>query len=448
MPPEEAYYAALRKLGNVTQVKEEAWEVWSFVWLEQLWQDLRQGVRMLAKNRGFTAVAVLTLALGIGVNTAIFSLVDQLLLWSVPAREPNRLVRIEGFYSSSYPFFCAYRDLNQLFDGVLASSNNLDATLRTAGAPGVEVGKVEYVSGEYFQTLGIGSAAGRVITPSDDALGRPPVAVLSYRYWQRHFAGDLQVIGQKLRVNAFPLEIVGVAEKGFGGLFNGDEPDAFIPLTTYPLTNPGGANALNNVYMNWLSPVARLKPGVSIQQAQTSMPVLWARTVERVNDPGAKTVTKAHMLQKDEFRLTPAARAPVFIRNRSFLDPLKALAVATVLVLLIACANVASLLLARASQQRRETAVRLAFGATPRRLIRQFLTESLVLAAAGSAVGLGVAYAGIRALASLDILDPDVRFRLSLFVLASCGGLTLLTSLLFGLLPAFGATRMKLAENM
>jgi predicted permease len=448
MSPEEARYTARRKLGNTTRIREEVYHMNSLGWLETFWQDLRFALRMLRKSPGFTAVAVLTLALGIGVNTAIFSLVDQLLLWSVPAREPNRLVRIEGFYSSSYPFFCAYRDLNQVFDGVLASSNNLDATLRSAGAPGVEVGKVEYVSGEYFQTLGIGSAAGRILTPSDDAPGRPPVAVLSYRYWQRHFAGDLQAIGQKLSVNAFPLEIVGVAEKGFGGLFNGDEPDAFVPLNTYPLTNPGAGNALTTVYMNWLFPVARLKPGVSIQQAQASMPVLWARAVERVNDPGAKAVTKAHMLQKDEFRLTPAARAPVFIRNRSFLDPLKALAVAMVLVLLIACANVANLLLARASQQWRETAVRLAVGATPGRLVRQFLTESLVLAAAGSAVGLGVAYAGVRALASLDILDPDVRFRLSLFVLASCAGLTLLTSLLFGLLPALRATRMKLAESM
>jgi predicted permease len=448
MPPEEARYAALRKFGNVARVKEETWKVWSFVWLEQLWQDVRYGLRMLRKAPGFTAVAVLTLALGIGVNTAIFSLVDQLLLWSVPAREPNRLVRIEGFYSKSYPFFCAYRDLNQVFDGVLASSDNLDAGIRTAGAPGVELGHVEYVSGGYFQVLGIGSAAGRVLTPSDDAPGRPPVAVLSYRYWQRRFGGDLRVIGQKIDVNTYPLAIVGVAEEGFGGLFNGDQPDAFIPLAMYAVTNPGAASALNSVYLNWLSLVARLKPGVSIQQAQAGMPVLWKQAIERVNDPSVRAVTKAHLLQKDEFRLTPAARAPSFIRNQRFLDPLKALVVATVLVLLVACANVASLLLARASQQWRETAVRLAIGATPGRLIRQFLTESLVLAAMGSAAGLGVAAAGVRALASLDILDPGFRFHLSLFVLASCAGLTLLTSIACGLVPALRAARMTLGESM
>jgi predicted permease len=448
MSPEEARYAALRKFGNVTRVKEDVREVWSFCWLEQLWQDLRFGLRQLRRSPGFAAIAVLTLALGMGANTAIFSLVDQLLLWSVPAREPSRLVRIEGVFSSSYPFFCAYRDLNQVFDGVLASSNNLDATLRTAGAPGVEVGHVEYVSGGYFQILGIGSAAGRVLTPTDEETGRPPVAILSYRYWQRHYAGDSQAVGQKLGVNTFPLEIVGVAEKGFGGLFNGNEPDAFIPLTVYPLTLSGATNALTSVYMNWLFPVARLKPGVSIQQAQAAMPVLWVQAVERVNDPGVKGITRAHRIPAGEFRLAPAARASDFIRNQRFLDPLKALAVATALVLLIACANVASLLLARASRQWRETAVRLAVGATPGRLIRQFLTESLLLAAAGSAVGLAVASAGVRALASLDILDPDFRFHLSLFVLASCAGVTLLTSMLCGLVPALRATRMKLAENM
>ena len=448
MPPEEARYAAHRKLGNTTLIREEVYRMNSLVWLETFWQDCRFALRRLRRNPGFTAVAVLTLALGIGVNTAIFSLVDQLLLWSVPAREPNRLVRIEGVFSSSYPFFCAYRDLNQVFDGVFASSNNLDAGLRPAGAPGVEVGHVEYVSGGYLQILGIGAAAGRVLTPTDDAPGRPPVAVLSYRYWQRHFAGDLGVIGRKLGVNTFPLEIVGVAEKGFGGLFNGDEPDAFIPLAMYPLTNSGATNALTSVYMNWLFPVARLKPGVSIQQAQAAMPVLWAEAVEKVNDPGVRGITRAHRIPADEFRLTPAARASDFIRNQRFLDPLKALAVATVLVLLIACANVASLLLARASLQWRETAVRLAVGATPGRLIRQFLTESLLLAAAGSAVGLAVASAGVRALAGLNILDPDCRFHLSLFVLASCAGVTLLTSLLCGLIPALRASRMRLAENM
>ena len=249
-------------------------------------------------------------------------------------------------------------------------------------------------------------------------------------------------------MNTCRLAIVGVAEKGFGGLFNGDEPDIFMPLAMYPVTNPGAAQEWNTTRNPWLTPVARLKPGVSIRQAQASMPALWARVVEKVNDRAVDAVTKAHLLPKDEGRLVPAARAPLFIRNEKFLDPLKALAAVSVLVLLLTCANVANLLLVRASQHSKETAVRLSLGATRGRLIRQFLTESLLLAAAGSAMGLGVAYTGVRALAQLDVLDPDFRFHLSLFVLASCAGLTLLTTILFGLIPALRATRMKLAESM
>ena len=404
---------------------------------------------MLRKNPVFTIVVVLTLSLGIGMNAAIFSLVDQLLPWTVPAREPNRLVKIEGYYSRTYPFFCAYRDLNQVFSGVLASSDNLSAGIRPAHAAGVEVGHVEYVSGGYFQTLGIGSAAGRVITPSDDgAPGGSPVAVLSYRYWQRRFAGDLRVIGQKLAVNTYPLVIVGVAEKGFGGLFNGDEPDAFIPLAMCPVTTPSVAATWRRPQHSWLSVVARLKSGISFKQAQASMPVLWSQAVEKINDRGVNAVNKLHLLQKDEAVLEPAARAPRFIRNRSFLDPIKVLAIATALVLLIACANVANLLLVRASQRWKETAVRLALGGTRGRLIRQFLTESLLLAAAGSAVGMGLAYFGISTLAKLEILEPDFRFRLSFFVLTSCIGLSLLTTILFGMVPSLRATRLKLAESV
>ena len=416
--------------------------------MSTLVDDIRFGARTLAKSPGFTLVVVATLAFGLGLTTALFSLVDQLLLWSVPAREANRLVKIEGAYSRTYPFFRAYRDLNQVFDGVLASSDNLGAGLRPPGSRGVEIGNVEYVSGELLPVLGIGAAAGRVITPSDDTAGGPPVVVLSYRYWQRRFAGDLRVIGQKFSVNNYSLVIVGVAEKGFGGLFNGDEPDALMALAMYPVTNPGAAQEWNTTRSPWLTCVARLKPGVSIQQAQASMPVLWAQAVEKVNDRAVEAVTKAHRLPKDECQLAPAARAPIFIRNQNFLNPLKALAAATVLVLLLTCANVANLLLVRASQRWKQTAVRLSLGATRGRLIRQFLTESLLLAAAGSAMGLGVAYFGVRALAQLNVLDPDFRFHLSPFVLASCAGLTLLTTILFGLIPALRATRMKLAESM
>lgn len=409
--------------------------------------DIRLGARSLAKSPGFTLVVVATLAFGIGLTTALFSLVDQLLLWSVPAREANRLVKIEGAYSRTYPFFLAYRDLNQAFDGVLVSSDNLDAGFRPTGSRSMEIGRVAYVSGGYFHVLGIGPAAGRLLTPSDDTTGGPPVVVLSYRYWQRRFGGDPQVIGQEFSVNNHPLVIVGVAEKGFGGLFNGDEPDVFMALELHPVTSPGAAQDWNTTRKPWLTCLARLKKGVSFLQAQASMPILWQQAVESVNDRAVKAVTKAQRLPKDEAQLTLAARSSSFIRNEKFLDPLKALAAVTILVLLLTCANVANLLLVRASQRSKQTAVRLSLGATRGRLIRQFLTESLLLAAAGSVMGLGVAHFGVRALAQLNFLHPDFHFQLSPFVLASCAGLTLLTTILFGLIPALRATRMQLAES-
>ena len=416
---------------------------------ETIWPDIRYGLRQFKRNPGFTAVAVITLALGIGVNTAIFSLVDQLLLWSIPAREPNRLVKIEGYYSGTYPFFCAYRDLNQVFSGVFASSQNLTTGIRPTGAPSVEIGQVQYVTGGYFQILGIGSAAGRVVTPSDDvAPGGSPVAVLSYGYWQRRFAGDLRVIGRKLAVNSYPLEIVGVAEKGFGGLFNGSEPDAFIPVTMYPVTTPFAARVWNTTHMNWLFTMARLKPGISPSQAQASMQVLWSQAVEAVNGTAVKAGGKAQKFKEEQLRLAPGARATSFGEHQGLLDPLKALAMATALVLLIACANVANLLLARTAQRWKEIAVRLALGAKRGRLIRQFLTESLLLAVAGGIVGVSFAYCGLWALAKAAILDPGSHFHLSLVVLVFCAGLTLLTSLLFGLVPALRATRLTLAESM
>jgi predicted permease len=404
--------------------------------------DLRAALRALRTHPAFTAVAVASLALGIGANTAIFSLVDQLLLWSVPAREPERLVRLEGGRTSTYPFYREYRDRNAVFSGLCASSDHpLAAGLRPDGAAAVEVGHVTFVSGNFFGTLGMGAAAGRGLAEADDAPGAPPAALLSYDYWQRRFSGSLDVLGRRLEVNGFPLVVVGVAERGFGGLAPTQHADAFLPLSAYPLTTPGAAPVWNKPGMYWLTPIARLKTGVTMQQAEASLRVLWPRVVDAVNQDTARNGGRPRRYDNDQApTLAPAAHGAAN-GPANKMDPLVGLLFATGLVLLMACANVANLLLARASGRRREMAVRAALGATRLRLVRQLLTESLVLAGFGGVCGLALAYAAVLALAKANLVDSALRFHPSLPVATFCVATTLLTGILFGIAAALRASR-------
>jgi predicted permease len=409
--------------------------------------DLRYALRSMRRNPGFTVVAVATLALGIGVNTAIFSLVDQVLLWSVPARDPGRLVNVEGGRSGTYPFYREYRDRNQVFSGMFASSHPWTVGVRPEGAPAVEVGHVSFVSGSYFQTLGVGAAAGRVLAEADDQKpGGSQVVILAYDYWQRRLGGSLNVIGRKFAVDGYPLEIAGIAEKGFGGVFNGHRAEAFIPLTMFSLITPAAAPMWNTQNMFWLSTMARLKPGVSIEKAQAEMRVLWPQVAEALNAAAVKGGGKARKYPREEqITVTPGAHGASSGRNNA-VDPLVALLAATGLVMLIACANIANLLLARAAGRRKEIAVRLAMGATRARLVRQILTESLVLAAIGGAVGIALAYASVVAMAAANLVPPDLHLRPSLALAAFAAGLTLLTGILSGLAPALRTAREDLAQ--
>jgi predicted permease len=402
--------------------------------------DLRYAVRSLRRNPGFAALAVVSLALGIGINTAIFSLVDQLLLWSIPAHEPQRLASLDSIYTRSYPFYRELRDRNQVFTGLLASSDPTISGMRPEGAQAVEVGQVCYISGNYFGTLGVGAAAGRVID-SDDA----PVAVLSYRYWQRRFSGDLGVIGRKLAVNRYPFTIVGIAERGFDGIVNSPRADVFVPFGTYPLTMPGTARVWNSPSRFWLRSMGRLKPGVSMPQAEASLRVLWPQVKDAVASAIAKSGGRRRNFRADDLKLIPGVHG-AFSAGKEMMDPLRALFLATGFVLLIACANVANLLLARAGGRRKEIAIRLSVGASRGRLMRQLFTESVLLAVIGGAVGLVCASWCLLGLARMHLVDPDLRFRLSLPVGAFAAGITLLTGILFGLAPAFRATGLRLAE--
>jgi len=277
--------------------------------------------------------------------------------------------------------------------------------------------------------------------------GGSPVAILAYDYWQRRFAGSRKAIGSKLSVNGYPLQVAGIAEERFGGVFNGRRADAFIPLTMYPLITPAAAHIWNTTSMSLIGTMARLKPGISIGKAQADMQVPWPRAVEAVNDAAVKAGRTAEKYsgEKDRIAVTPGAHGESSGATEGT-DPLVLLMAAAGLVLLIACTNVANLLLARAAGRRKEIAVRLAMGATRARLVRQILTESLVLAAMGGAAGSALAYCGVAAIAAANLVSPELRLQPNVMLAVFAAGLTLLTSVLFGLAPALRITGVDLVQ--
>jgi hypothetical protein len=303
MPPDEARYAALRKFGNVTQVQEETREVWSFIWLEQLLQDIRFGVRMLRKSPGFTAVVVLTLALGIGANTAIFSLIDAVMLRSLPVENPSQLVllkwgarkapKLRGYMSSgdcvsnlrpggANPSGCSLsepmlREIARanIFSGVAAFANSGRLDLTGNGPASVIFGQV--VSGDYFRALGVKAAAGRIFQQNDDAPSAPSVAVLNYGYWQSAFGGARDVIGRTIELNGAPFTIVGVAERRFTGITAGSDYDIWLPLAdAQRLTVPSRwRNRQDDVTFWWLTVVGRQRPEIPLPQAQAAISLIF-----------------------------------------------------------------------------------------------------------------------------------------------------------------------------
>jgi predicted permease len=429
-----------------------------------LWQDIRYAVRRLRQSPGFTAAAVVSLALGIGANTAIFTLLDQLLLRNLPVPHPEQIVRLAwqgqnngvniGRDTLSYPAYRDFRDRNQVFSGVLF---RFRVPLSVAYPGQTELVDGELVSGNYFDLLGKSAAVGRVFSPQDDRVpGGHPLAVLSYKYWDSRLHHDPAILGRSISVDGLPLTIIGVAEKGFEGVELGYLPRIWIPVAMKAQMTQGYFSEffnLENRRAFWLQVFGRLRPGVTPQQAQASLQPMFHSMLEMElrskGFEGATAIAKQQFL-KGHIQVEPASRGPSNLRD-DYDDPLRILMAIVALVLIIACANVANLLLERAAGRRREIAVRLALGAKTVHVVRQSLVESLLLALLGGAAGLLLAAWTDAALISFLTLGdepigllttPDLRILA--FTLAVCVS----TGLLFGLAPVFLAQRVDVAASL
>jgi len=546
MTPEEARYAAIRKFGNVTRVKEETRDVWRIAWIEDLWQDIRYGLRMLLKSPSFTAIAVLTLALGIGANTAIFSLIDAVMLRSLPVEKPSELAllkwsahkspRIHGYMSSgdcpndlrganpsgcsfSEPMFREIRNANQ-FSGVAAFANSGPLSLTGNGPASMVNGQL--VSGDFFSTMGVKAAAGRVLEMGDDSATAVPVAVLNYGFWQSAFGGARDAVGRRMDLNGAAFTIIGVAEQRFTGITPGNDYDVWLPLSAGPRVMNAGmwSNRQYNGSYWWLAVLGRLKPETPMRQAQAvingvfrnemlhgSVPLFEAGGQRQMMPPGpggggpamAQVVVggppppagpgparlpvpanpkAANVPASQSTKPTPGPEAtdapgeaaalskpddePIITlvnaqtgltgaRGR-FADPLYVLMFAVGVILLIACSNVAGLMLARAAARHKEMALRLALGASRTRVVRQLLTESVMLAAIGGVLGIIFASWGARAILSFVSSNQPrpLTFAagLDLRVLGFTAAVSLFTGILFGLAPAFRSTRVDMTPSL
>lgn len=432
VPNEEARYAAQRAFGNATLIKEDTRTMWEWSSVERLWQDFRYAARMMARRPLFTAIAVLSLAIALGANTAVFSFARAVVFKSLPVPGADRLVilrqRNETFHIENccfpYPFFEELRKQDAGFEEILAV-NPTEVKLTDAGQ--TEKLQAEIVSGNYFQMLGVRPAAGRLLSDSDEqAGGANHVCVISYRLWQERFDGRPDVIGRRVLLNGEPFQIVGVSEAGFLGAALHEPHDLQIPGSRAAYKREASDVS------GWGQLVARLKPGVTLDQAQARLNVI-GKQVERVVGP--------KMSEQDDFLLREGSQG-IDSKKEQFGKPLLLLLLLVVVVLLVACANLAALLLVRSVERMREAGMRVALGASRPALFRQFLVESLLLSVTGGLAGWLLASVLIQGL--LDLLGPQgdglvlqVRPDEPLFLFSA--GAALIAGLVFGILPAWRA---------
>ncbi|HEY6126773.1 MAG TPA: ABC transporter permease [Candidatus Acidoferrum sp.] len=466
MNPEEARCAAIKSFGNRTLVKEETRDTWGWIWLEQITQDVRYAARQLRKTSGFTTTAILTLALGIGANAAIFSLVNAVLMKNLPVADPKTLLRIGdsndccvnqgGPDDGNYALFSTevyeqlkenlpeFADLAAMqagfgFRPVIARRDKSRENARSVMG--------EFVSGNYFRTFGLQAIAGRLISDTDDVKGAPMVAVMSYEMWKRSYAGEASVIGSTFWINTKAVTIAGIAPAGFyGDRLSSAPPDFYFPIETMPeLANVPYVHDPNS---DWLYIIGRLKPGVQTGALQEKVSALVKNSLRQTkkfsSEQDKKFLAKVHVV------LAPGG-AGIQALQEQYASNLRMLMAVSGLVLLIACANIANLLLVRGMRRKVEMSVRTALGAARGRIVRQLLTESVLLAGLGGIAGLAVAFVGTRMLLTLAFPGAQslpIQASPSAAVLAFACALSLLTGILFGLVPAWIAGQAEPADAL
>ncbi|MDQ2710909.1 MAG: ABC transporter permease [Acidobacteriota bacterium] len=458
-------YAARRQFGNVTFWKENSRAMWAGTVWEQLTQDIRYGLRAMNANKLFTSMAALSLALGIGANAAIYSFMDAIMIRALPVRRPEQLVLVNwrakagpgvvndhsgpsyvepdgGETSPNFPYraYELLRDNNQVFSSLFGFATGGRLNLVVNGQ--AQLGEGEYVSGGYFSGLGVRPVAGRLIGPADDRPGAVPVVTISYSFWQKQFGGSADTIGKSILINGKPFLVAGVGPPDFFGVRPESAPQVFIPIRDLMLVDldryRDARTRFSYDHAYWIEMMGRLRPEVSLARAQTEMGALFKHWVSNTarNEKDRASLPTLWLEQ---------GGSGVDSLRRQYSKPLFILMTAVGLILVIACANIANLLLSRAASRRREMAVRLSMGAGRLRIIRQLLTESLLLALFGGVLGIFVAAVGIRFLTWLLANDKEdftlhagLDWRVLFFALSVAVG----TGLLFGLAPAIQATKV------